>query len=302
MFFVWLIKIISIIIMIPYLTLLERKILRYIQIRKGPNKVRLQGLLQPIRDGVKLLNKDAGSVFRAKIIIFWFRPLFNFFFMLIMFLIFIPIYPTYSINLGVLIYLCFSSLIVYTVLFSGWRRKSKYSFLGSLRGAAQIISYEIILLTLIFFPLIIKHRFNLQFRKFSFPFLWLIFLIIFFIWIITIVAETNRSPFDFAEGERELVSGFKTEYGGFLFALLFLGEYGNIIFVRFFSKFLFFSSWLIYWLVPFTIVLLFLVFRGTFPRFRYDLLMNLAWKIIFPFILFFFWVLLIILEKSVFAR
>jgi len=103
--------------MIPYLTLLERKILRYIQIRKGPNKVRLQGLLQPIRDGVKLLNKDAGSVFRAKIIIFWFRPLFNFFFMLIMFLIFIPIYPTYSINLGVLLYLCFSSLIVYTVLF-----------------------------------------------------------------------------------------------------------------------------------------------------------------------------------------
>jgi NADH-ubiquinone oxidoreductase chain 1 len=156
--------------MVPYLTLLERKVLSYIQLRKGPNKVRFLGLLQPIRDGIKLFTKSVGSVSRANIIIFWFRPLLNFFFMLILFIIFVPFNPAYSINLRVLLYLCVSSLLVYTILLSGWRRNSKYSFLGSLRGAAQVISYEIVLLTILFFPLIIHQSFKLIYLKKNFSF------------------------------------------------------------------------------------------------------------------------------------
>jgi len=161
----WLVTIVSIIIMIPFLTLLERKILSYIQTRKGPKKVRFLGLLQPITDGVKLVLKESGHKIRTKKKIFWISPLFNFFFMLLFFIIFCPIYPRFSLKLGILGYVCISSLMVYTILGSGWRRKSKFAFLGRLRGASQIISYEISLFVLIFFPCLIKKRYKLKIKK-----------------------------------------------------------------------------------------------------------------------------------------
>lgn len=293
-----------VVLMIPFLTLLERKVLRYIQLRKGPKKVGVLGILQPIRDGVKLVLKESGTIVTANKFIFWLSPLLKFLLMLILFLLFSPIFPVYSVKLGLLGYLCISSLLVYTVLFAGWRRNSKYSFLGSLRGAAQIISYEIVILTLIFFPLLTKWTYNrieVSRNKFSFSFI--LYLAIFPIWIIRIIAETNRSPFDFAEGERELVSGFKTEYRGFIFALLFLGEYGNIIFVSFLTRYFFFPSGFISKILfPILVVILILIFRGTFPRFRYDLLMRLAWVIMLPLVLGFFWVIFVLLKNGVFKH
>lgn len=146
-----------------------------------------------------------------------------------------------------------------------------------MRGAAQIISYEIVILSLIFFPLLVSKSFSLYEKRKSYGLNFLLLFPIFFFWLISVVAETNRSPFDFAEGERELVSGFKTEYSGLAFALLFLGEYGKIIFVRFFTTFLFFPNLFVFlFFIPFFVIGVFLIFRGTFPRFRYDLLMGLA--------------------------
>uniref|UniRef100_A0A343VVI7 NADH-ubiquinone oxidoreductase chain 1 n=1 Tax=Bothromesostoma personatum TaxID=27905 RepID=A0A343VVI7_9PLAT len=289
---VWIVTIISVIIMIPFLTLVERKVLSYIQLRKGPNKVGVLGVLQPISDGVKLVFKESGPTIRVNSFLFWITPLLNFVLMLILFIIFSPLFPSYSINLGLLGYLCISSLLVYSILFSGWSSNSKYSFLGSLRGAAQVISYEISMLTLIFFPSAISSTFNINFINIGFHYSILVFVFVFILWLITIVAETNRSPFDFAEGESEIVSGFNTEYSSFIFALLFLGEYGNIIFISFLTSFIFFPNFpVLYFIIPIFIIFLFLVFRGTFPRFRYDLLMNLAWKVILPCSLIFFWIL-----------
>jgi len=277
--------------MVPFLTLLERKVLSYIQFRKGPNKVGYIGLVQPITDGIKLFFKEGGLVSSSNSIIFWFRPLLNFFFMLFLFILFVPIFPFFSLNLGILVYLCLSSLFVYTILSSGWSRKSKFSFLGRLRGGAQVISYEIVILTLIFFPCITSRSFKLEKNFFKGFFLKrTIFIVIFGFWIISVVAETKRSPFDFAEGERELVSGFKTEYSRMIFALLFLGEYGKIIFIRFFRIFLFFPGLGIFRIIfSFIIIFFFLVFRARFPRFRYDFLMRLAWKLILPWSLVLFW-------------
>lgn len=238
----WLSVIISVVIIIPFITLLERKVLSYIQTRRGPKKVRFIGILQPISDGLKLVLKSMIINSRVKSFIFGLSPIFKFFIMLILFAIFVPYFPRFSFNLGIIFYLCFSSLLVYSIMTSGWSSNSKFSFLGRLRGGAQIVSYEISLLTLIFFPCITSKRFNIGLIKRSFSYKWLVFFIVFFFWLISIVAETNRSPFDFAEGERELVSGFNTEYRAMAFALLFLGEYGKIIFVRFFSSFLFFSK------------------------------------------------------------
>lgn len=296
----WIVTMVAVIIMIPFLTLLERKILSYIQFRKGPKKVRIIGILQPITDGVKLVMKEAGRKLRTKKKIFWFSPLLNFFFMLLLYLIFSPFFPAFSLEFGVIGYVCVSSLLVYTILGSGWRRKSKFSFLGRLRGAAQIISYEISLFVLIFFPCLLKKSYKIKEINLGFIFIRFMVIILFINWMISIVAETKRSPFDFAEGERELVSGFKTEYGGLIFALLFLGEYGKIIFIRLFTTFFFFPNlYVIQLLIGLLIIKMFLVFRGTFPRFRYDFLMILAWKVILPLSLIWLWMVFFFLKKGV---
>lgn len=202
---VWLISVCSVIIMIPFITLFERKVLGYIQFRKGPKKVGILGLLQPITDGLKLILKERGSIFFVNRNIFWLSPLLNFFFMLVLFLLFSVYFSVYSLKLGIILYLCISSLMVYTILTAGWRRNSKYAYLGRLRGAAQVISYEIIILRIIFFPCVISNSFNIKVINKRFTLKFMIFSFVFVCWLISIVAETNRAPFDFAEGERELV-------------------------------------------------------------------------------------------------
>jgi len=239
--------------------------------------------------------KESGSKSRVKSSIFWLRSLMKFSFMVVFLVLYVSLFPCYSLNLGIILYLCFSSLIVYTILRSGWRSKSKFSFLGRLRGGAQIISYEIALIVIIFFfPCVLRFRFKVKVISTGFSFINLYMFPIFIMWIISIIAETNRSPFDFAEGERELVSGFKTEYRGMAFALLFLGEYGKIIFLRIFTCIIFFPKLYIFKIIIRKIIIFFFLwFRGTFPRFRYDFLMKLAWKGILPISLLVSWILLI---------
>lgn len=281
--FPWIIIIVRVIIAIPFLTLFERKILRYIQIRKGPKKVGFLGLLQPIRDGVKLVLKELGTPSLAKVVIFWISPILSFILMLFVWGVF-PFYNTrYTLILGIILFLCISSLQVYTVLGSGWGRNSKYALLGSLRGAAQTISYEVALIIVIFLPCCFQlcYKFSNYYEKYiSYFFL---FFPIFFVWFISCLAETNRAPFDFAEGERELVSGFKIEYAAMEFACLFLAEYGKIFFMRFIRAILFLpTSFGLIIFVGNLLAFSFVWARGTLPRFRYDFLMKMAWKIFLP--------------------
>jgi len=194
-----------------------------------------------------------------------------------------------------LIIICISSLVIYTILFSGWARKSKYTVVGSIRGAAQKVSYEISLILLILIPCCFEMTLNLNlFSKNSKKYFLLVFPLL-LIWIIKCVAELKRAPFDFAEGESELVSGFNTEYSALQFAFFFLGEYGMILFLGFLTALLFFCrNWFSIISIGLIFTFGFVVIRASFPRFRYDLLKILAWKFFLPLgILFKIFILLI---------
>jgi len=296
----WLISLLCGVLRVPFYTLLERKILRYVQFRKGPKKVRIIGLLQPITDGVKLIIKENCLPYNSNFGIFFFRPLIIFFLMIR----FWRLYPSYFNNLifqfRIFLFLRFSAFNIYGLLGSGWRRNSKYALLGRLRGSAQTISYEVRLFTLIFFPLFVFLNFqinqNYQNKNIGFQFI-LLFL---FIWLILLVVETNRSPFDFAEGERELVSGFKIEYTGIPFIFLFLGEYGKILFLRLITTLLFFNIKIVFkvFIAKF-IAIIVLWIRRRFPRFRYDMLMELRWKNILIFLVILFFLVFCFLKNNV---
>lgn len=290
----WLLVFLKVLISIPFLTLLERKVLSYIQARKGPKKVSYMGLLQPIGDGAKLVLKEVGTPKMAKIVLFWLRPLASFILMILAWAVFPSPYFYFSFKLGVIFFLCIASLQVYTLLGSGWGSNSKYALLGSIRGAAQTISYEVSLIFIILFPCRLECSFKLYYffgKAFSYS---LIFFPLFLIWFISCLAETNRAPFDFAEGERELVSGFNVEFSAFEFACLFLAEYGNILLMRFLTALFFFPAGnlgFIFWGRFFSFC--FVWARGCLPRFRYDLLMDIAWKIFLPTSLFMVFLMLI---------
>lgn len=283
----------NVLIAIPFLTLLERKVLGYIQSRKGPKKVSYLGLLQPVRDGVKLILKELGTPKMAKMLLFWLSPVVSFLLMVLAWCLFPSPFSYYSFTLGTVFFLCIARLQVYTLLGSGWGSKSKYALLGSVRGAAQTISYEVSLIFIIFFPCRMEYCYNL-FYFLDKTYSYILFLIpIFSMWVISCLAETNRAPFDFAEGERELVSGFNIEFSALEFTFLFLSEYGNILLMRFLTSILFlpatflmfvgFGSFFSFW---------FIWIRGTLPRFRYDFLMDMAWKVFLPFSLFLFFLIL----------
>ena len=284
--------VVSVLITVLYFTMFERKLMRYIQLRKGPKKVGILGLFTPISDAIKLFFKNIGLVLKSKEIIFILSPVFSVVFLFLVWFL----YPFFSSNnmfwYGYIIFMCVSSINVYCILGSGWGSNSKYSLLGSVRGLAQVISYEILFVFISFFPLCFQGSFFL-FNFISNIYwygLWLFPL--FVLWVVRCIAETNRSPFDFSEGERELVSGFNTEYGAMEFACLFLGEYGQIIFIRCLGILLFFPLHyeLINLFFGLVLAVSFIWFRSTFPRFRYDLLMELAWRfgLIFVFIYFFY--------------
>lgn len=292
-----LILLICVLIAVAFFTLLERKVLGYIQIRKGPNKVGLIGIPQPFSDAIKLFSKEQASPFISNYYSYYFSPIFNLFISLFLWIC-IPFFTVFlNFDFSILFFLCCSSLSVYTVMVAGWSSNSNYSLLGGLRSVAQTISYEVSLSLILLSFLVIIFSLNiLEFSKYQ-VYLWSLFisLPLCMIWFVSSLAETNRTPFDFAEGESELVSGFNVEYRRGGFALIFLAEYSSILFIRIFFCVIFLGANLIDW--GFFIKLVFISFvfvwvRGTLPRFRYDKLMYLAWKRFLPvslnFLIFFF--------------
>nr|YP_009732548.1 NADH dehydrogenase subunit 1 [Trachys auricollis]QHS71071.1 NADH dehydrogenase subunit 1 [Trachys auricollis] len=296
MFFSLLILVIFLLLGVGFLTLLERKVLGYIQLRKGPNKVGFIGLPQPLADGIKLFSKEQVNPLMSNFYAYYFSPVMNLFLALSIWLC-VPFFSSLlSFNFSVLFFLACSSLSVYTIMVSGWSSNSIYSMLGGLRSVAQTISYEVSLaLVLISFLIIVSSVSLFSFSLYQ-KYIWLFFisLPLALIWFITSLAETNRTPFDFAEGESELVSGFNTEYSAGGFALIFLAEYANIIFMSMLFSLFFlggdYYSFIFFVKITF-ISFVFIWVRGTLPRYRYDKLMYLAWKSFLPislnFILFF---------------
>nr|YP_003204725.1 NADH dehydrogenase subunit 1 [Bivetiella cancellata]ACF04827.1 NADH dehydrogenase subunit 1 [Bivetiella cancellata] len=279
---------ICIMLAVALFTLLERKGLSYIQIRKGPNKVGMAGVPQPIADAAKLLTKEIAKPTMANFFPYFIAPIFSLILALLLWQLYPSLYSTNYFKWGILFFLCVSSLNVYGTLVAGWASNSKYALLGSLRAIAQTISYEVSMALILLFPLFLVGSFNFIEIKNYQEFIWFAFLFpVALIWFTTSVAETNRAPFDFAEGESELVSGLNIEYGSAGFVLIFLAEYANILIVSLFSALLFFGGSSVLGMQSDLVFMvkvmgffsfLFIWVRGSYPRFRYDLLMNLTWK------------------------
>nr|YP_010882140.1 NADH dehydrogenase subunit 1 [Lopaphus albopunctatus]WID87054.1 NADH dehydrogenase subunit 1 [Lopaphus albopunctatus] len=272
---------------VAFFTLFERKVLGYIQIRKGPNKVSFLGILQPFSDAIKLFVKESMLPIMSNYIPYYFSPIFNLFLSLVIWIV-IPYFSNiFSYNLGMIFFLCCASLNVYSIMISGWSSNSNYSLLGSLRSVAQSISYEVSLfLILLSFIFLTGSYCLIDFYYFQY-YTWYLFL--FFPLCLCLfssfLADTNRTPFDFAEGESELVSGFNVEYSKGGFILIFLKEYSMILFMSLFSCILFFGCDLysfMFFIKMIFLSFLFIWIRGTLPRFRYDKLMYLSWKCYLP--------------------
>nr|YP_010155444.1 NADH dehydrogenase subunit 1 [Haemagogus albomaculatus]QQX45024.1 NADH dehydrogenase subunit 1 [Haemagogus albomaculatus] len=282
-----LLLVICVMVGVAFLTLLERKVLGYIQIRKGPNKVGFMGLLQPFSDAVKLFTKEQTYPLLSNYIFYYFSPIFSLFLSLLIWMSMPYLIKLYSFNLGILFFLCITSLGVYTVMVAGWSSNSNYALLGGLRAVAQTISYEVSLaLILLSFVFLIGNYNFLNFYLFQ-KYMWFIVfcLPLALVWFASCLAETNRTPFDFAEGESELVSGFNIEYSSGGFALIFLAEYSSILFMSMLFSVIFLGSdiYSILFFLKLTLIsFLFIWVRGTLPRFRYDKLMYLAWKSFLP--------------------
>nr|YP_009000450.1 NADH dehydrogenase subunit 1 [Argas miniatus]AHF21651.1 NADH dehydrogenase subunit 1 [Argas miniatus] len=284
----YMLLLVMVLISVAFFTLMERKVLGYIHLRKGPNSVGFIGLFQPFSDVIKLFCKEVNFSNFMNFLLFIFVPLFSLFLMLLFWLNFFWIYEQMSMEYAMIFMLCISSMGVYVILWGGWSSNSKYALLGAYRGLAQVISYEVslamILMGLVFFSGSYS-LYDISFFQSGYWIFWG-FLSMLVVWFVSLLAETNRSPFDLSEGESELVSGFNVEYGSYGFAILFMAEYGNIIFMSMITSVIFFGG--LGWLCSFVLMFmyLYLVVRGTLVRYRYDKLMSLAWKIILPFSIF----------------
>nr|ABB81916.1 NADH dehydrogenase subunit 1 [Timema californicum] len=283
-----LLMLIFVLVGVAFLTLLERKVLGYIQIRKGPNKVGYVGIPQPFSDAIKLFTKESSSPLMSNYLPFYLSPIFNLFLSLLIWLVIPYLVNFFCFNLGLLFILCCFSMGVYTIMIAGWASNSNYSLLGGLRAVAQTISYEVSLgLILLSFVLLIGSFNLLDLYKYQF-YIWFIMIMVpvSLVFISSCMAETNRTPFDFAESESELVSGFNVEYGGGSFALIFLAEYTSILFMcMLFCVFLLGGDVysIMFYLKLALMSFFFIWVRGTVPRFRYDKLMYLSWSVFLPF-------------------
>ena len=287
---------------VAYLTLAERKVIGWMQIRIGPNRVGPLGLLQPLADGLKLLMKEIIIPTGSNKFLFVLGPV----------IALMPALAAWAVvpfnaelvlsnaNAGLLYILAMTSLGVYGVIIAGWASNSKYAFLGALRSAAQIVSYEIAMGFALVCVLMAAQSMNLgdivhgqQGRYGALNWYFIPLFPMFLVYFISGVAEANRAPFDVAEGESEIVAGFHVEYSGMAFALFFLAEYANMILIAFLTSIMFLGGWLspvpflpdsIVWMFAkvFFVLFLFLWFRATFPRYRYDQLMRLGWKVFIP--------------------
>lgn len=271
-----------------FFTLLERKILRYSQFRIGPNKISFINIIQPLLDGIKLIINEKINSFKYNKFLFFLGPFILFLIIIIIWLVIPYLFSFIFLIYSVLFFIVCLGLSVYRSLIRGWASNSKFSIIGAIRRIAQTLSYE---LTIIFRILRIFFFFNSLYTS-RFWFLkrsYFFFLLpIILTWIINILRECGRAPFDFIEGERELVRGFNTEFSRRSFALLFVGEYGIIIFFSIIRRVMFFYFNDFYVIINFWFFLIFfLLIRSSFPRFRYDFLIDLAWKKILPFRIFF---------------
>nr|AJF36668.1 NADH dehydrogenase subunit 1 [Gefionella okellyi] len=309
-----LIIIIPFLLGIAYLTLAERKILSSIQRRRGPNIVGIYGLLQPLADGLKLLLKESIIPYKSNTILFIIAPIITFSLSLMGWAI-IPfsLNTIFSnLNLGILYIFAISGLMVYGIIIAGWASNSKYAFLGSIRSAAQMISYEFPIGFIILNVFLLSKSLNLADIIIAQKHIWFVFPLfpLFLVFFIAVLAETNRPPFDLPEAEAELVSGYNVEYSAMGFALFFLGENGNIIFMSTLTTILFFGGGLplyniwFFNIIPYEIwfilkilffIYLFILIRATYPRYRYDQLMALGLKTILPFSIAYFMFLLSLL-------
>nr|QWV62138.1 NADH dehydrogenase subunit 1 [Galaxias tantangara] len=286
--------IVPVLLAVAFLTLIERKVLGYMQLRKGPNIVGPYGLLQPIADGVKLFIKEPVRPSTSSPFLFLATPMLALTLALTLWAPMPIPYPVADFNLGILFVLALSSLAVYSILGSGWASNSKYALIGALRAVAQTISYEVSLGLILLSIIIFTGGFTLQTFSVAQEAIWLAAPAwpLAAMWYISTLAETNRAPFDLTEGESELVSGFNVEYAGGPFALFFLAEYANILLMNTLSAVLFLGAShfpLLPELTAFNLMtkasmlsIVFLWVRASYPRFRYDQLMHLVWKNFLP--------------------
>nr|AII02292.1 NADH dehydrogenase subunit 1 [Perimede sp. MJT-2014] len=297
------ILILGILIGVAYLVLLERKVLGYIQIRKGPNKVGIIGLFQPFSDAIKLFTKEIIYPLTSNYYSYYFSPVVSFILSLMVWLMIPYYFNMIKFNYGILFFLCCMSMGVYTVMISGWSSNSNYALLGGLRAVAQTISYEVSMALILMSSIMMIMDFNLVYFFYYQNLIWFIFFLtpLSMCWLTSMMAETNRTPFDFAEGESELVSGFNIEYSSGGFALIFLAEYASILFMSMLFVIIYMGGYeknLFFYMKLVLISFLFIWVRGTLPRHRYDKLMYLAWKSYLPislnFLLFYLGVIIFI--------
>nr|BAK41979.1 NADH dehydrogenase subunit 1 [Gymnorhamphichthys sp. NM-2010] len=286
--------IVSVLLAVAFLTLLERKVLSYMQSRKGPNVVGPYGLLQPIADGVKLFIKEPLRPSTSSMLLFLAAPTLALTLALILWAPLPLPHPITDLNLTILFILALSSLAVYSILGSGWASNSKYALFGALRSVAQTISYEVSLGLILLSLIIFTGNFSLLAFNITQEATWLLLPAwpLAAMWYISTLAETNRAPFDLTEGESELVSGFNVEYAGGPFALFFLAEYANILLMNTLSTILFLGTTYLPHLPELAsmnimlkaslLSVVFLWVRASYPRFRYDQLMHLLWKSFLP--------------------
>ena len=312
-FFMIMLKIIALVVpllvIVAFLTYAERKVIASVQLRKGPNVVGPFGLLQPLADGLKLFSKETIFPTVSNKIVFLLAPMIAFSLSIAAWAV-IPISDGWvisNINVGILYLFAVSSLSVYGIIMAGWASNSKYAFMGALRSAAQMVSYEVSIGLVIVTVLVCVGSLNLSEIVYAQKSTWFVFPLfpMFIVFFISALAETNRAPFDLPEDESSLVGGYFTEYSSMLFAMFFLGEYAAMIMMSGMATILFLGGWL----APFNITILniipgfiwfslktslmlfvFLWVRATFPRFRYDQLMRIGWKVFLPFSL--LWVVL----------